>query len=89
MPSHQVKILDAAARDLSKLDRPVASRIVKRLRWLADRMDQVDPEPLHGSLSGFFKLRVGDHRVVYELPAGESTIVVHAVGHRSKIYRAR
>ena len=89
MPSYQVQILDAAAKDLSKLGRPVASRIVKRLRWLADRMDQIDPEPLHGDLSGFFKLRVGDHRVVYELLGDERTIAVHAVGHRREIYRSR
>lgn len=86
---YRIRLLDAAAKELSKLDRPVASTVVRRLRWLAGRIDQIDPEPLHGNLSDFYKLRVGDYRVIYEIVREETTILVHAVGHRSKVYRHR
>lgn len=85
----RVRILDAAAKELKALDRPVADRIVQRLRWLAGSVENTDPEPLKRQLKGMFKLRVGDYRVIYELLRGERTILVHLIGHRSKIYRRR
>jgi hypothetical protein len=45
--------------------------------------------PFTGNLSDFYKLRVGDYRVIYEIVREETTILVHAVGHRSKVYRHR
>jgi len=50
------------------------------------------PEALSGDLKGlkgFYKLRVGDYRVIYEILYEERTIVVHAIGHRRDIYRKR
>ena len=64
---YQIRIQDAAARDLARLDPTVARRIVNRIRWLAENLDDVKPEALTGDLAGFYKLRSGDHRVVYEI----------------------
>ncbi|MDX2229831.1 MAG: type II toxin-antitoxin system RelE/ParE family toxin [Leptolyngbyaceae cyanobacterium bins.349] len=47
---------------------------------------KITPQPLSNNLSGFFKLRVGDYRVVYEFSRPEQTITVDRVGHRSNIY---
>jgi mRNA interferase RelE/StbE len=84
---YQIRILDAAARDLGRLDSAVARRIVNRIRWLAENLDDVKPEALTGDLSGLYKLRVGDHRVVYEILHSEHVIVIHLIGHRREIYR--
>ncbi len=46
-------------------------------------------EALTGDLEGLFKLRVGDHRVVYELLHEERSIIIHMIGHRREIYRRR
>lgn len=86
---YQLRILDAAARELAVLDRKVASRVAKRVRWLAENFDSIKPHPLSGELSDFYKLRVGDYRVVYQILNMEQTIVVHAIGHRREIYRSR
>lgn len=40
-------------------------------------------------LAGFYKLRVGDYRVIYEILHEEQMIVIHEVGHRREIYRKR
>ncbi len=85
--TYHIRILDAAIRDLERLDKPVAQRIVNRIRWLAENLDAVRPIPYKGDLTGFYKLRVGDYRVVYEILRAERIIVIHLVGHRSKIYR--
>ena len=84
---YQIRILDAAARDLARLDPAVARRIVNRIRWFAENLADLKPEALTADLAGLYKLRVGDHRVVYEILHSEETIVVHLIGHRREIYR--
>jgi mRNA interferase RelE/StbE len=55
-----------ALADLEKLTKSVCQRIVNKINWLAENFDQITPQPLTADLSGFFKLRVGDYRVIYE-----------------------
>jgi mRNA interferase RelE/StbE len=84
---YQIRILDGAARELARLDKQVGQRIVRRIRWLAENLDDVKPTALTGDLAGLFKLRVGNYRVIYEILHGERVIVIHLVGHRREIYR--
>jgi mRNA interferase RelE/StbE len=84
---YRIRILGPATRELMRLDKPVGRRIVERINWLAANLDSVVPEALAGNLAGLYKLRVGDYRVIYETLRQEETIVVHAIGHRSEIYR--
>ena len=85
----RARLLDAAARDLARLDKPEARRIVLRINWLASNLDTIRPEALSGDLAGFYKLRVGDFRVIYEMLDAEQILLVHAIGHRREIYRKR
>jgi mRNA interferase RelE/StbE len=84
---YQIRILDSAARELAQLDKQIARRLVKRIRWLAANIEAVKPDPLSGDLAGLYKLRVGDYRVAYEILHSEQVIVVHLIGHRREIYR--
>ena len=84
---YRIHILDAAARELARLDKPVGRRVVKRIRWLAANLDDLTPESLTGDLAGFYKLRAGDYRVLYEILHEEQTIVIHQIGHRREVYR--
>jgi mRNA interferase RelE/StbE len=84
-----LRILKSASRELKRIDPPIAQRIVDRIRWLAENFEQITPEPLKGNLAGFFKLREGDHRILYEALRKERLIVVHYIGHRSEIYKRR
>ncbi len=40
-------------------------------------------KPLRGTLAGYWKLRVGDWRVVYEIIGSE--VIVLAIQHRSRV----
>lgn len=75
-----------AITDLERLTRSVQNRIVKKIHWLAANFDLITPEPLKGDKAGFFKLRVGDYRVIYDFNVELKTIVIHQIGHRSEIY---
>jgi mRNA interferase RelE/StbE len=86
---NRIHILDAAARELARLDKPVARRVVKRIRWLATNLDDLTPESLTGDLAGLYKLRAGDYRVLYEILHEEQGIVIHQIAHRREVYRRR
>ena len=80
----------SAAKELAKLDKPAARRIVQFLR------ERVSPltnprslgEALRGDDSGsFWKYRLGDYRVVAEIIDRRVVIIVVRVGHRREVYR--
>ena len=83
----QIEWTEGALKDLEKLDKPIARRVLRRLTWLSKNFQSIVPEPLAGELKGTFKLRVGDWRAVYTIE-GE-TIVIQFIGHRSEIYRIK
>lgn len=82
----QLEILPDAERDLLRLDPPVRRRILSKLVWFRENFDTLVPENLSVPLRGFYRLRVGDYRVVYDIERDSGTLVVHAVGHRREIY---
>ncbi|OQA17530.1 MAG: Plasmid stabilization system protein [Chloroflexi bacterium ADurb.Bin360] len=89
MSSYAVRLLESAIRDFARLDKSVAQRISNRLEWFAAHLPELRAEPLAGDLTGFYKLRIGDYRVIYEIREPECLLIVHAVGHRREIYRTR
>ncbi|WP_407079344.1 type II toxin-antitoxin system RelE family toxin [Candidatus Venteria ishoeyi] len=54
---------------------------------MAENFDNIRPEPLSANLAGFYKLRVGDYRVVYEVFDTERCLIIHKIGHRREVYR--
>lgn len=57
------------------------------MSWLAENLENIKLLNLKGDLSSFYKLRVGDYRVFYQVLEVEQVIIVHKIGHRSEIYR--
>ena len=80
---YQIIWSESAARELGKLDRSVAKRIVERVQDLEDN-------PLRSlrHLVGvpYYRLRVGDYRVIVELIETRLVILVLKVGHRRSVY---
>jgi mRNA interferase RelE/StbE len=76
-----------ANSDLAHLDKPVAQRILKKIRWLAENFDLIALEPLTGDWQDVFKLRVDDYRVLYTFSKAETTIFVYFVKHRREVYK--
>jgi mRNA interferase RelE/StbE len=75
-----------AIADLEKLTQTVRERIVKKINWLAEKFDQINPQSLTADLAGLFKLRVGDYRVIYEFNHEEEIIFIDRIGHRREVY---
>ncbi len=86
----RIEFEDAALKELAKLDKPVARRILAFLRERVAVLD--DPrsvgEALKGSKLGeFWKYRVGDYRVIANIEDGALRVLVLKVGNRREVYR--
>ena len=86
---YRARILKGATRQLARLDKPIGRRIAERINWLAANLDNLKPEALTGDLAGFYKFRVGNYRIVYEILYDEKVIVIHEIAHRREIYRRK
>lgn len=65
--AYTLEITDDAKDDLKRIDRKVAERIVRKLRWLAQNTENVNHEALTGQWIGYYRYRIGDYRAIYEL----------------------
>lgn len=87
---YRIEFDPRAEKELAKLDREVARRI---LRFLRERVAVLgDPrslgEALHGpELGRFWKYRVGDYRLICIIQDQRITVVVLRIGHRRDVYR--
>jgi mRNA interferase RelE/StbE len=87
---YEVEFTPEAETDLAHLGKPIAQRILKKLRWLAENFETITPEPLTGPWKGLYKLRVGDYRVLYTFAEAERrTIIVHLARHRREVYKTK
>jgi mRNA interferase RelE/StbE len=77
-----------ARRELDKLDKPIANRILKFLYQRIARLEspQQVGEKLQGALSAYWKYRVGDYRIICSIEHDRLVVLVLRVGHRSQIY---
>ena len=79
-----------ALKDLKKIDRSIAKRIVSFPSDCVSPLD--DPHSigaaLHGSeLGDLWRYRVGDYRIICEIRDHELVILAISIGHRREIYR--
>ncbi len=84
-----VKLSDDAKRDLQKLDKPIQKRIAAFLqeRIQAAENPRASGKALQGNLSGLWRYRVGDYRLLCRVEDEELIVLVIEIGHRREIYR--
>jgi mRNA interferase RelE/StbE len=84
-----IKLHPDAARELKKLGRDAAARIVRTLETRIASLD--DPRtlgaPLKGEHDGYWRWRIGDYRVIARIEDERITILVVRVAHRREAYR--
>ena len=75
-----------ALKELTKLDKPVAQRIVRAVDALSADPRPSGSRPLVGH-DDLWRIRVGDHRVIYTIRDAELIVLALRVAHRSSVYR--
>ena len=82
--SYKIAFKKSVARDLKKIDKAQADRILKKIEEdLPEKADQFPP--LMGKFAGLRKFRIGDYRVIFTIL--EDTVLVLRVSHRRESYR--
>ena len=83
---YEVQLVATARRELLKLPIKIRIRVVDAIRALA-----ADPRPpgcrkLAGN-AAYYRIRVGEYRVLYEVRDREILVLVIKIGHRREVYR--
>jgi mRNA interferase RelE/StbE len=86
----RVEYSKEAEREIAKLDRPIAQRIIK---FMGSRVAKLENprsigEALAGSTWGdYWKYRVGDYRIIADIQDKKLLVQVVRLGNRREIYR--
>jgi len=70
--------------DIPKLDKRLKERIRRAIESRLKEAPQKYGEPLKKTLKGYWKLRVGDYRVVFKIVKSE--VWIFGIIHRKEIY---
>jgi len=85
----RVEFTPEAEKQLAKLDKQSAKRIIKFLKERVASLN--DPrslgDPLKGRLREFWRYRVGDYQILCRIEEGKLLVLVVRVGHRRDVYR--
>ena len=82
--AYNVVYKKSVEKDLARLDRPVAKRILNRIE--EELPTRADTYPaLKGEFAGLRKFKVGDYRVIFVIL--DDDVQVLRIGNRKEIYR--
>jgi mRNA interferase RelE/StbE len=87
--AYKIKLTKTAEKELSKLDKQAVQRII---RFLRERLAVSDNpktlgKQLVGSISQFWRFRVGDYRIICDIQDDELVILALRIAHRKEIYK--
>ena len=84
--AYNITYKKSVTRDLSRIDKAQARRILHRLeKDLSEKADSFPP--LKGHFAGLRKYRIGDYRAIFAI-VGDDVLVLR-IGHRRGIYKQR
>jgi mRNA interferase RelE/StbE len=86
MGSYSVRFKPSVQKDLRKLPKGIASRVVLRIESLAENPFPPGFAKL-ASTEKTYRLRIGAYRIVYEVDSSARIVTVHYVRHRREVYR--
>ncbi len=83
---YRIEFKRSAAKVLRKIPKPDRRRIRDKIDSLAENL----PDPATTKLKGdnpFYRVRVGDYRIIYEIQEDTLVILVLKIGHRKEVYK--
>jgi mRNA interferase RelE/StbE len=83
--SYKLQIDDKVIKDLKKIDKTWQKRILDKMKTTLTQ-DPYSGKKLVGNLSPFWRIRVGDYRVIYAIEEEIVTVEVIKVKHRKEVY---
>jgi len=85
---YKVIVHKRAVRYLKRLPESQRQRIKQSLRVLENGItDRVDIKAMAGEWKGYYRMRIGDARVIFWIDKNMKTIYVDHIGTRGDIYK--
>ncbi len=84
-----VELSKRALKHLERLGQKNRNRILRNLEKLEGMNNPLlhrDVKPLIGKLRGFYRLRIGDFRIIFELDKKKRRIGIHVIVSREDAY---
>ncbi|MBI5483089.1 MAG: type II toxin-antitoxin system RelE/ParE family toxin [Deltaproteobacteria bacterium] len=85
MAVYSVFLKDSVRRDLDSIQKNDLQRIMERIGALAENPRPVGCEKLSGQEK--YRIRQGNHRIIYSIQDSQLTVWVVKVGHRREVCR--
>jgi mRNA interferase RelE/StbE len=85
MSPYKIELKPSAQRELKKLPKRLQRRIVNKIDLLADDPRPSGAEKLSGGYD-YYRIRVGDYRILYEIQDKVLLVIVIRVAHRKEVY---
>ncbi len=85
MPYDLVYHPDVRNKDIPAISRTLRKRIERAIETRLRTEPQRYGEPLRRTLKGYWKLRVGDYRVVFKVVKNE--VWIYGIIHRREVYQ--
>lgn len=85
----QIKFTQTAAKQFSKLDKPIKQRVMGFLENRLANMENPKQigKALQGTLSEYWAYRVGNYRILAKLQDQQLLVLIVEIGHRKEVYK--
>ena len=83
---YKLFIDDKVVKDLRKIDKAWQTKIIANIKTKLVK-DPYLGKKLVGDLSPYYRYRVGDYRVLYEIVESKVLIIVVKIKHRKNVYK--
>jgi mRNA interferase RelE/StbE len=85
--SYTIEILPTARKELLSHPGTIQKRIGQKIDSLKNNARPTGVKALKSKRGDFYRLRVGDYRILYEIRDKLLLIIVIKIGHRREVYR--
>ena len=72
---------------LSKIDKSLRLKIIRKIEWLSKNCEFITHQPLHYEFKDYFKLKLGKIRIIYQIFPEKRLIFIAYIDFRDKVYK--
>lgn len=84
--AYRIEFTPRAEKQFKALEKSTQIRLARRINSLANNPRPQGVKKLE-SEEDFYRVRVGDYRVVYQIRDKALVVLIVRIGHRSEVYR--
>jgi mRNA interferase RelE/StbE len=87
MKPYEIVLKRSVAKDFRRIPQVILQSIQQRIAGLAHDPFPPGAEPISG-YEHFYRIRIGNYRVVYEVATTVRIITIIRIGHRKDVYKS-